>query len=62
MTEWILSCVDEREDIDLETQIEQTFKELDRDGSNTITTAELVKGMKLFGMNPTEDECKSKKP
>lgn len=58
MTEWILSCVDEREDIDIETQIEQTFRELDRDSSNTITTNELVKGMKLFGMNPTENECR----
>ena len=44
----------DKEGIDIEQQIEQTFNELDTDNSGGISTQELIKGMKEFGMNPTE--------
>ena len=54
--EFLVSCVDERDGVDIEAQIETTFNELDGDNSGGISTQELIKGMKEFGMNPTEDE------
>ena len=58
MAEFLVSCVDEHGGINIEHQIEQTFNELDADNSGGISTQELIKGMKEFGMNPTEDELR----
>ena len=59
MLEFLVSCIDSNSDAALEVQILKAFADLDTDGSGTLTVDELFRGMKNFGMNPTESELRT---